>query len=386
MKLIIRFFREIFFKNPKILLAFYVFGSMIPTIKSYFINHELPNNYLVFQYALTHFLDRTNLYLEYPSQYYDHFYYGVIFVFMIAPFAILPFWLGVFLWNIAVALLMFWVIRKLPFSPAQNLAIGWWSWHNFLISAMNHQSHPIVLVMILMCFVFFEGKKPFFAALMIVWGFLFKLYGIVGLAFVLLYPPQFLKSVFSGIFWAAVLFCLPMIFSSPDYILQCYQDWLAALLDKNDLNANSLMQDYTTAGFLRRTIYPEISAVFVIAVFMFLFALVYFRWNNFQFFRFRVLILCFVCIIATIFSSSAESSTFVIAFTGVSIWFVLSPKNIWNVGLFVGALIFSSFYATDLFPKFLRDEFVRAYSLPALFPSLIMCKILYELLTKKFSD
>ena len=67
---------------------------------------------------------------------------------------------------------------------------------------------------------------------MIVLGTMTKIYGIVGLAFLLFSKRRiaFLKGL---IFWGIVLYVLPMLYTSPQYVASQYVKWYEVLLDKN---------------------------------------------------------------------------------------------------------------------------------------------------------
>ena len=119
-----------------------------------------------------------------------------------------------------------------------------------------------------------------------------------------------------------------------------------------------------------------------------LFALPYLRIKQYKEPVFRLLLLSSTLIFTVIFSTSSESPTYIIAFTGVAIWFVTQKKPLkaWQVVLFVFAMALTSFSPSDLFPKFIRNEFIKPYSLKALPCVLIWLAITYQLLTSDFRN
>jgi len=54
------------------------------------------------------------LYAQYPLEFFDSNHYGPFFSIIIAPFAVLPHPLGLFFWQVLMALALFVAIRKLP--------------------------------------------------------------------------------------------------------------------------------------------------------------------------------------------------------------------------------------------------------------------------------
>jgi hypothetical protein len=95
-----------------------------------------------------------------------------------------------------------------------------------------------------------------------------------------------------------------------------------------------------------------------------------------------------VLIFTVIFSSGSESPTYIIAFVGVAIWFVIQPKPISNfyVALLIFAFLLTSLSPSDLIPTYLKDNYIRPYALKALPCVLIWLAIVYEMLINKFKN
>jgi hypothetical protein len=189
-------------------------------------------------------------------------------------------------------------------------------------------------------------------------------------------------------FWSAVLFVLPMLISSPEYIVQTYQEWYERLVVKNNENVSlDSMQDISLMGMVRRICNdPSISNIPFLLGGVALFGLQYLRISLFTNTAYRLYILASTLIFTVIFSTGSESPTYIIAFAGVAIWFVIQPKPIsnWQIGLFVFALILTSLSPTDLVPKFLKENYIRPYALKALPCVLIWIVIVCQIYTKKF--
>ena len=62
-----------------------------------------------------------------------------------------------------------------------------------------------------------------------------KLYGVVGLAFFLFSKHKW-RFVLSFFAWAVAMFVLPMLISSPEYIVGQYDEWYHCQVGKNELN------------------------------------------------------------------------------------------------------------------------------------------------------
>jgi hypothetical protein len=150
-------------------------------------------------------------------------------------------------------------------------------------------------------------------------------------------------------------------------------------------NANiQSMQDISVMGMARRISgFHEMSNLPILGFGLLLFGLQYLNFKHFKEQNFRILLLCSTLIFTVIFSTGSESPTYIIAFVGVAIWYVIQPKNKFTTGLLVFALLLTSFSATDIFPKIIRETFIKPYALKALPCFVIWLVIVYQLITYK---
>jgi hypothetical protein len=352
------------------------------------INHQPPNNYLIFKHNFLNVIHQQNLYTPQPEYYYDRNHYGPVFSLIIAPFALLPDGVGVVLWVLFNAFILFKAIQLLPLKNDSYIIILLLCANDIVASSIFFQFNPIITALIIFSFYFIRKKQNFWAALMIALGTFTKLYGIVGLAF-FFFSDNKLKLIAGLVFWSAVLFVLPMAISSPEFILKTYSAWYHDLLAKNTENVSSDLQDISVMGIVRRVFnYPDFKNIFVIAPAIFIFALSYIRVKYFKSIQYQLLILASVLIFTVIFSSSAESPTYIIAFCGAAIWFMNlnRPVTILEVSLLVFAIIVTSFPFADIFLKTITTTYIRPYKLKALPCLLIWLKIVSETLTRDFAS
>ncbi|EMY3548298.1 DUF2029 domain-containing protein [Flavobacterium psychrophilum] len=384
------FFRNIFkhplFTDKKYIIVIWLLVTIVSVVKQLFIGRY--NNYKIFKAVYFHTINKLPLYSEYPSEYFDHNHYGPVFSLLIAPFAMLPDCVGIVLWGIFNASVLVWAITKLPLKQTQITAVLWICFHEFLTTLLGLQFNPLMTALIILSFVYVDKEKVFWAAFFIVLGVFVKLYGIVGLAF-FFFTKDKIKFIASLIFWSVILFALPMLISSPDYIIQTYQQWFYDIIDKNTENTNlTSYQDICLMGMVRRFMQDSnISNLPFLFSGIILFGLQYLRIKQYKEKGFRLMLLASVLIFTVIFSTGSESPTYIIAFLGVAIWFVIQPKPIskFHVFLFVFAMILTSLSPSDLMPKFLRENYIRPYALKALPCVLIWIAIIYEMLTKQFN-
>ena len=386
-KKITSFLNLSFFNNRFIIIPLWMIIALIAGLIKIDINDI--NNYKIFKNVFFHTIDELPLYKEYPLEYFDHNHYGPIFSLLIAPFAVLPDYLGISLWSLFNAGVLAWAITQLPLKSSQINAILWICLHELLTTLLGLQFNPIMTAIIILSFVYIEKGKDFWSAFFIILGVFVKLYGIVGLAF-FFFSKNKIKFILSLLFWSFALFTLPMLISSPEYIIQTYQEWFARLVEKNNENTGlNSYQDISLMGVVRR--FFQDSSIpnlpFLISG-VFLFGLQYLRIKEYKEQTCRLMLLASVLIFTVIFSSGSESPTYIIAFVGVAIWFVIQPKPISNfyVALLIFAFLLTSLSPSDLIPKYLKDNYIRPYALKALPCVLIWLAIVYEMLINKFKN
>lgn len=228
-------------------------------------------------------------------------------------------------------------------------------------------------------YVFTIRGKDWLATLFIALGFLTKLYGIAGLAF-FFFSRNKLQFALSFIAWMAIIVVAPIVYSSADYIMQSYEDWYYQIIRRNQQNIDNSrtagMQDISVPGMIRRIFhyYGPIDLP-IIAVAGTLFGIPLLKKQNQQQVKFGLSYLALVLISVVIFSSAAESPTFVIAVTGAAIWFILQekPLSIYVKSLLVLLFILTILSPTDLIPPYIRINIILAYSLKALPCFIIWC-------------
>lgn len=362
------------------------FGLSLAAVIKQTAHHHI-NNYFIYKYTFVNLLNQHNLYNQQPQFYFDTNHYGPLFGLLIAPFTFLPDNLGVILWVMFNALVLYIAIRQLPFTLNQQLAVLLICAHELMTAAFAVQFNPSMAAIIILSFVFINRKQDFWATLLIVAGTLIKLYGIVGLAF-FFFSKDKVKFIWSFALWSVVLYVLPMLVSSPHFVNQCYLDWYDSLSHKNGENTMSTMQDISVMGMIRRVFnYPQLSNTLVLLPGLLLFATAYLRYNWFSNMQFRFLLLASTLIFTVIFSTGSESPTYIIAFTGVAIWFMNLDRPVtgFEIFLLVFALLITSLSPSDLFPKYVNKHYIKPYAFKALPCFVIWLRIIYETLTRNFS-
>ncbi|OLY94864.1 Protein of unknown function [Cnuella takakiae] len=343
------------------------------------------NNFLIFKGVFWHTLQQQNLFAAYPAEYWDTNHYGPFFSIVIAPFAVLPLQLGVVLWVVTNAFCLYRAAKELPVAEKAFLGLLLIMAVENMTASHNLQSNALVASWIIFSYTLVRKEKDFWAALFVVAGTLMKLYGVVGLLF-FLFSKNKVRYLAGLVFWGVVCFCLPMLLSGPRFVVQSYFDWYASLAEKNELNTSmeqSISQDISFPGMVRRISgHLNFSGLWLLAPAGLLALLPLLRRQLYGNTVYQLHYLALLLISVVIFSSSAESATYVIAMAGVGIWFVQNNhrQHRWVVALLAFAIILTSLSPTDLFPKQFKRTYITAYSLKALPCVLIWFAILGKLL------
>ncbi|MBQ9641785.1 MAG: DUF2029 domain-containing protein [Bacteroidaceae bacterium] len=346
------------------------------------------NNYDIFRYVYINTMNGVSLYAPATDGgYWDTNHYGPFFSLIIAPFAVLPWWLGLVLWCTALSMFLYWAVRRSTLSKRQQVFILWFCAHELLTALFMQQFNVAVAAIILLSFWLVERERDEWATFFIVIGTLVKLYGIVGLAF-FLFSRHKVRYVVSLVGWTVILFCLPMLYSGVDYQLEQYVAWFNCLTEKNAENADSIAQNISLLGMVHRLLRLDFSDLWLIAPGMVLFAAPYLRFRQWRNEGFRQTQLASVLMFVCLFSTGTESSGYIIALTGVCIWYTAAPwkRGAWDIALLIFAFILTSLSPSDLFPAYLRREFVQPYALKALPVTLIWFKLCYEMLTRRYEN
>lgn len=350
--------------------------------------HRSYNNFLIFRGVFWHTVQGTSLYEAYPKEYWDVNHYGPLFSLVIAPFAILPEWVGMLLWLLFLTGWLYAAIRWSGLTEKQQIFSYWFCSMALLTALFMQQFNIAIAAMLLSSFYFIEKEDNKWAAFFIILGTFVKIYGIVGLAFFFFSRHKLRLSLWLVI-WSVILFCLPMVISSPSYIIGQYVEWFHCLLEKNTENIHSFAQNISLLGLVRRTTgCMAYSNLWLIVPGMLLFALPYLRRSQYRNLAFRETILASVLLFVILFSTGSESSGYIIALMGAGIWYTAAPwkRGKWAVVLMVFVFILSGMGNSDLIPKTIRHDYIQTYALRALPVSILWLWLCYELCVKDYAE
>ena len=371
-------------RDHRFLMGLWLFLAVISAITK--VNRS--NNFLIFKGTFWHAYNGTSLYTAYPAEYFDLNHYGPFFSLVIAPFAVLPHFLGLLAWLTALTAFLYVAIRQSQFSQRQQIFLLWFCAHELLTALFMQQFNIAIAAIIVLTFCCVDREKDFWAAFFIMLGTFVKLYGIVGLAF-FFFSKHKGKFIGSLIFWAILMFVAPMVFHGPDYTISQYQEWYISLSEKNADNMFGKGTNISLLGLIRKISHcATYSDLCIIIPGLILLALPFLRFSQYRHMAFRQTLLASVLMFVVLFSTGSESSGYITPFVGVVIWYTAAPwqRTNWDIALMVFVFILSSFSPSDLFPTYLKKVWVQPYALKALPITLVWLKLCYEIITKDYDD
>ena len=370
----------------RVIFVGWLIMALVPWLTGW-LGDQFDLDYSVFYHSFWHAWQQMPLYIIYPEDG-NYFLYGPLFAVLMTPLAVLPFQLGRLLWLLLITFVPYWSIRKTSFSIRQQLFILWFTAAEAALCILDSESNSLILACLIFSYYLIDKEKDQWAALVIALGAATKLFGIVGLAF-LPFSRHKLRLCSWVIVWLVLLLGLPMIVFGPEYVWGQYIEWYNVLVHKNDLNQFASGQNVSLLGIVRKVsgcaTYSDLWLMIPGAI---LFALPYLRIDQYKYPAFRQTILASVLMFMLLFTTSSESSGYIIAMTGVAIWYTAAPwkRNKWDIALMVFAFIVTSMTPSDLFPKVLWREVIKPYSLKALPTAIIWLKLTYELLKRNYNE
>jgi len=333
------------------------------------------NNYKIFKSAFDHLSDNKNLYVLYPDEHHDLYKYSPSFALAFGLFAPFPDSLGLILWNLINVLVFFFAInrKEAPWSSRFPL-LFLFIIPELITSTQNAQSNALMTGLLLFAYFDFEKERTGQAAFWIVLASFIKIYaGLAALMFI--FYPRKIKFILSSLITTLAIFSLPLLVISPDQLWTQYQSWWKLIsYDHVGSYGISLMRliNLLVPQFHDNSLVQFLGLIGLI--------LVLFPLNKFKLKSQRVNYLSMILLTLIIFNHKTESATFILAVTGIAIWYFSKIKtNSFEQFALILAFLFTVLSATDLFPPVIRRTWIVPYGVKVWPCILIYLIIVYEL-------
>ncbi|MBX3164497.1 MAG: DUF2029 domain-containing protein [Bacteroidetes bacterium] len=338
------------------------------------------NNYIIFKQSFFHLIHGQDLYVLYVSEQWDLFKYSPAFAALFGVLAYLPDWLGLFFWNFLNAFVLLIAIYQLPNINLKQKSFMLLFLAVELMTSMQYaQSNGLMAGLLILAFCMLEKENILLAALFLSLTVFIKIFGIVACVLFVFYPKHFIKIVLYMIFWCLFFALVPALFCGGfEQLLFLYKSWFRLLA-----NDHSGAVGFSVSGVIQTWFHTEPNKLLMLLTGVVLLLLPLLKIKQYAHYTFRLSMLASVLIWIIIFNHKAESPTFVIAVSGVAIWFFMQQPKKENSSLLLLVLLFTCLGQIDVFPEYVRREILYLYMIKPVPCILVWLKISYDLLSAK---
>jgi hypothetical protein len=301
------------------IVALYALTAAFVTWQQVHIDHI--NNWRMAYWSFHHLVSGADLYAAYPDKYYDLYQYSPTFALLMAPFAMLPMWLGLLLFNsVNIAVYYYGVRRLLP--ERLGLIALLILYFEVVRTTQNTEINTLITGLIILTFLWLERGRVLAPAAAIATGFVIKIFPLAAGALAL---PHRWRWRFGLALAGALLLALlaPLLVTPASMLMHQYQWW--AELEQHygrTLRIESLMALLTLVipgSWPNWPVQLAGTAVLLLPYWV--------RRADWGDPGFRRAMLYLLLLYLILFNHQAESPTFIIAMTGVTAWYLTGPRR-----------------------------------------------------------
>ena len=322
--------KKFFQQHPKTLafalgLVVAIAATAIETIRLRYAN------YLVYTDSTIDFWNGINPYTQkFVTDHGRFFLYTPVFSVLYWPIAMLPKWLGPFVWNLSNYTLFSLAVFTLP-KPYNTHKVKMFLYLLLILeqSVFPFQYNIVVAYIFLFSFSLLERGKGFWAVLLII---------------LFCYPQVFRRLCYAAGL-GVLLLALPVLKTGFDGLLPCYMNWWNMLAEHQTFETYaSLLYAYPLCYVLDH--YRIIQLVTVGAVV----AIFFIKRRQWSCFRFRATTLGVLMGWIIVFGDSSEIHTYLIALSGYMLWYWLQDRHtMFDKVLFWAMIVMFGIVPVDLF-------------------------------------
>ncbi len=368
------------------LIGIFVIATILVSLQSYSFGTRISNgtlfseynNYLIFKTSATHLWEGKDLYILHPKDHFDLYKYSPLFALLMAPFTLLPDWLGIIIWNlINLAALVAGLLLLPNITKKQTAFILLIAFFELIGSLMNEQSNALMTGLMLLGLAYLEKDKPLWATFFLMLSVYIKLFSIVVFMIVMFYRSRY-RSILYAAFWMLLFAFLPALVTGWEGLKATYTSWLNML--QNDYS-NSV--GFSVLGIMVKWFNYQGSRNIVFFSGVLIMVLPLLKTASYKIRSFRYAVFSALLIWVIIFNHKAESPTFIIAMTGIGFYLVTQQFTLDKKILLILSIIFVSLVYSDLMPPAPRNNFFYPYFIKA-FPCIVVwANIIYDVLFDK---
>ncbi len=356
------------------IVALYALTAAFVTWQQLHLDHI--NNWRMARWSFYQLLQGGDLYAPQPAWFFDLYQYSPTFALLVAPFALPPLWLGLLLFNTFNIGVFYYAVRR--FLPGRlGLAALLILYFEVLRSTQNTEINTLVTGLILLAFLWLEGGRVWGAAAAIAAGAAIKIFPLAAGALALPHRWRWRFGVALAAALAAVILA-PLLVTPASTLLQQYHSW-AALEGRYGaaLRIDSLMA-------LLNLVIPGAWPNWPVQLAGTLLLLLPYLarradWGDGGFRRAMLFLLLQYVIL---FNHQAESPTYIIAMTGVVLWYLTGPRRWYHHALMAFSWTLVSLFS-EILPASVLNVCCRPFHYKAIPIALVWLVMLWELLAPR---
>lgn len=342
---------------------------------------RVDNNFMIYRAAFRHLVAGQRLYADYPTEHTDKFKYSPTFALLFAPFSQMRVLIALLLWDSLSVFLLIYAVRKLLPGREGMVALAL-VYLEVVRSTQRAQANALVAALMILAYIAVERRRQLTAAIAIALGGFVKIFPIAVLL-VAIFHPRRLRMALAFAAVVIVGAALPLLVTSPAALLSQYGAWYA--LEARDAFASG--QGGSGAGVYGGAMYQlqlwlgvkwANWPIQLFGVVIQVTPLLRRRWWSDP--DFRLSYLCSLLVFVVIFNHQVESPSFVIAVTGIAVWFASSARMRFDVALMALTILIVSVSSTELVPHWLQRDLFAQYRLKTVPCALVWLVMLAELL------
>ena len=342
-------------RRDRILAAVWLLAVIVVSMQAA-VHHT--NNFETFRTSWFNLIEGHDLYG--PSErHLDFFKYSPTFALLFAPFAVLPFWLGVLLWNALNAGALYYAMGRI-LGRDEAFAARLLVLFDTIGAMQNVQSNALVAGMMIFACTDLDRRRELRGAAVIAIATAIKLFPIVAATYAIFRQHRLPRFTVYSIAAAMLLVAAPVLVISRAELTEQYISWGAIQrVDSLDRGYSVMQQLQLWLGLGWPNWPVQLLGIVVLLAPLARYAL----WGQA---RFRLLFLASLLMFCVLFNHKSESPTFVVALSGIAIWFAVMDRTAWTWTVLVVVVIGTVLSSSDAMPQPLQQGFFEPYRLKIL--------------------
>ena len=340
----------------RLVAAAYVVGILVVTVQRGLL--AFANDFAIFRAATWNLVGGVDLYVYRPEQALDLFKYSPAFALLFAPFAVLPFAIGLALWNLTGAVLLMVALRQLL--PAREALVAQsLVYLAVLRNAQSAQSNSLVAALIILSFVALELEQRWKAAACIAAGAAIKVFPLVAALLAWTRPNR--RRFAATLALVGVCFVLlPLLVTDTTTLLHQYQSWWALhAVQSGDAGQNAMSVLRAAVGVSHPPWMVQLAGAAMLVL-----PLLVGRHAFADDRRLRMQLLSSVLLFGVLFNHKAEAQSYVIAMAGVAVWWGSAPAQSWRLAVAALVVVCTNLPSADFVPAVLKTAITPVWRGP----------------------